>query len=59
MIHFENALRGYRALAKHLHICNETARKLMRKPGFPVVEVTSRIHIIPIELLEEWLLPKK
>jgi hypothetical protein len=59
-INNQEVLRGYMALARHLHIAPETARKLMQQPDFPVLVVTEHIRYVPIDALNQWMMaPKK
>ncbi|MDR0396047.1 MAG: DNA-binding protein [Oscillospiraceae bacterium] len=48
-------LKGYKALASYLGVGLESARKLMMREGFPVIEISPRVRLIDIATLKEWL----
>ncbi len=52
----EKALLTYPDVAKLLGICTSSAYNLhYRFPDFPVVKLSERTHIIPRDLLMDWL----
>jgi len=51
----KDVLKGYKELAQYLGIGQDTARKLMHKPDFPVVTVSERIRLIDVDALNDWL----
>lgn len=54
-MHSDHTIKGYKALAAYLNIGLESARKLMGRDGFPMIELSPRVRIIYIDALESWL----
>lgn len=42
-------------LARYLHIGQNVAYRLVKKPGFPAIRVSPRKIIIPVKALEQWM----
>jgi hypothetical protein len=51
----DRIIKGYKSLAVYLNIGVESARKLMTRDDFPMIEISTRVRIIPIDALESWL----
>jgi hypothetical protein len=51
----ERTIKGYKALAAYLGIGLDSARKLMSRDDFPVIEFSPRVRLIPIDALEDWI----
>lgn len=52
-------LRGARELAAYLRIGITNAYALAHRAGFPVIWITRRRFIVPVERLEAWLVAQE